>query len=57
MHQIHVDFKKANFVRHQMSLSAAKALGGDHTQYAGLGDCFVLTCPAKADSEGPSECS
>ena len=38
------------FVRHQMSVSAAKALGGDRTRYAGLGDCFVLTDPAKADN-------
>ena len=35
------------FVRHQMTLSAAKALGGDRKQYAGLGDCFVLTDPGK----------
>lgn len=35
------------FVRHQMTLSAAKALGGDRKQYAGLGDCFVLTDPSK----------
>ncbi|KAK5111473.1 hypothetical protein LTR62_004925 [Meristemomyces frigidus] len=39
-----------NFVRHQMSVSAAKALGGDSGKYAGLGDCFVLTDPAKADN-------
>ena len=38
------------FVRQQMSLSAAKALGTDRTKYAGLGDCFVLTDPAKADN-------
>ena len=38
------------FVRHQMSVSAARALGGDRTKYAGLGDCFVLTDPAKADN-------
>lgn len=38
------------FVRHQMSVSAAKALGGDRGKYAGLGDCFVLTDPAKADN-------
>ena len=38
------------FVRHQMSVSAAKALGGDRAKYAGLGDCFVLTDPAKADN-------
>lgn len=38
------------FVRHQMSVSAAKALGTDRSKYAGLGDCFVLTDPAKADN-------
>lgn len=38
------------FVRHQMSVSAAKALGSDRGKYAGLGDCFVLTDPAKADN-------
>ncbi|KAK3703776.1 hypothetical protein LTR37_014222 [Vermiconidia calcicola] len=38
------------FVRHQMVLSAAKALGGDRAKYAGLGDCFVLTDPSKADN-------
>lgn len=38
------------FVRHQMSVSAAKALGGDRSKYGGLGDCFVLTDPAKADN-------
>lgn len=38
------------FVRHQMSLSAAKALGGNRIAYAGLGDCFVLTDPTKADN-------
>jgi len=37
------------FVRHQMSKSAAKALSGDPDKYAGLGDCFVLTDPHKAD--------
>ncbi|KAI7514714.1 hypothetical protein KC347_g419 [Hortaea werneckii] len=37
------------FVRHQMSLSAAKALGGNSKAYAGLGDCFILTDPNKAD--------
>ena len=35
------------FVQHQMSVSAAKALGSDKTKYAGLGDCFVLTDPHK----------
>ena len=38
------------FVRHQMSVSAAKALGTDKNRYAGLGDCFVLTDPSKADN-------
>lgn len=38
------------FVRHQMTMSAAKALAGDRGKYAGLGDCFVLTDPAKADN-------
>lgn len=38
------------FVRHQMTLSAAKALGSDRGKYAGLGDCFVLTDPLKADN-------
>lgn len=39
-----------HFVRHQMSLSAARALGANRHKYAGLGDCFVLTDPAKADN-------
>ena len=38
------------FVRHQMAMSAAKALGNNRGKYAGLGDCFVLTDPAKADN-------
>ncbi|KAK4940162.1 hypothetical protein LTR10_019697 [Elasticomyces elasticus] len=38
------------FVRHQMTMSAAKALAGNRGKYAGLGDCFVLTDPAKADN-------
>ena len=38
------------FVRHQMTLSATKALGRNRSQYAGLGDCFVLTDPSKADN-------
>ena len=38
------------FVRHQMTLSATRALGRDRSQYAGLGDCFVLTDPTKADN-------
>lgn len=33
------------FVRHQMALSASRALGGDRFQYQGLGDCFCLTNP------------
>lgn len=33
-----------------MSVSAAKALGGDRGKYAGLGDCFILTDPSKADN-------
>ena len=40
----------SRFVRHQMSMSASKALAGDRGRYAGLGDCFVLTDPAKADN-------
>ncbi|KAK5164670.1 uncharacterized protein LTR77_009876 [Saxophila tyrrhenica] len=40
----------SDFVRQQMSLSAAKALGNDQNKYAGLGDCFVLTDPSKADN-------
>lgn len=40
------------FVRHQMTLSATRALAAPNTsnKYAGLGDCFVLTDPAKADN-------
>lgn len=38
------------FVRHQMVISASKALATDRTKYAGLGDCFVLTNPTKADN-------
>ena len=38
------------FVRHQMSLSARRALGVDQSKFAGLGDCFVLTDPTKADN-------
>ncbi|CAJ2506187.1 Uu.00g003170.m01.CDS01 [Anthostomella pinea] len=38
------------FVRHQMSVSAGKALGTNRGKFAGLGDCFVLTDPAKADN-------
>ncbi|KAK5120765.1 hypothetical protein LTR85_005831 [Meristemomyces frigidus] len=39
-----------HFVRHQMSVSAARALGSDRAKYAGLGDCFVLTDPSLADN-------
>ncbi|KAF2483818.1 hypothetical protein BDY17DRAFT_294483 [Neohortaea acidophila] len=39
-----------SFVRSQMSLSATKALGGDRSRYGGLGDCFILTDPSKADN-------
>ena len=38
------------FVRHQLTMSAAKALAGNRSKYAGLGDCFVLTNPAIADN-------
>ncbi|EHY60539.1 hypothetical protein HRR83_000296 [Exophiala dermatitidis] len=38
------------FVRHQMTMSAVKALADDRLRYAGLGDCFVLTDPTKADN-------
>ncbi|KAF2770340.1 hypothetical protein EJ03DRAFT_335544 [Teratosphaeria nubilosa] len=38
------------FARHQMSASASKALGGNRTEYAGLGDCFILTDPSKEDN-------
>jgi PAS domain-containing protein len=38
------------FVRHQLVVSATKALATDRSKYAGLGDCFVLTNPAKADN-------
>jgi phototropin len=38
------------FVRHQMTLSASRALAGNKSKYAGLGDCFVLTDPSKADN-------
>lgn len=33
------------FVRHQMVLSASKALASDRFKYQGLGDCFCLTNP------------
>ena len=38
------------FVRHQMTMSAPQALAGDRNKYAGLGDCFILTDPARADN-------
>lgn len=38
------------FVRHQMTMSAVKALASNRDKYAGLGDCFVLTDPTKADN-------
>lgn len=40
----------ARFVRHQMTMSATRALAGNKSKYAGLGDCFVLTDPSKADN-------
>lgn len=33
------------FVKHQMSLSTARALSDSTKRYAGLGDCFCLTDP------------
>ena len=38
------------FVRHQITNSASKALATDKSKYAGLGDCFVLTDPSRADN-------
>jgi PAS domain len=38
------------FVRHQLTMSTTKALAGNRSKYAGLGDCFVLTNPAIADN-------
>jgi hypothetical protein len=38
------------FVRHQLTMSATKALAGNRSKYAGLGDCFELTSPAIADN-------
>ncbi|KLU84445.1 hypothetical protein MAPG_03487 [Magnaporthiopsis poae ATCC 64411] len=35
------------FVRHQLALSASRALAEDKTRYKGLGDCFCLTDPVK----------
>ena len=37
------------FVKHQMAVSASKALSHNREKYAGLGDCFCLTDPAVAD--------
>ena len=34
------------FVKHQMAVSASKALSKDREKYAGLGDCFCMTDPA-----------
>ena len=44
------------FVQHQMTIAASKALAQTHagndnqSKYAGLGDCFVLTNPSRADN-------
>ncbi|ETS74171.1 hypothetical protein PFICI_14037 [Pestalotiopsis fici W106-1] len=38
------------FIRHQLALSATQALASDRHRYAGLGDCFCLTNPSKADN-------
>ncbi|KAI1875340.1 hypothetical protein JX265_004398 [Neoarthrinium moseri] len=38
------------FVQHQLALSASQALASDRHRYAGLGDCFCLTTPSKADN-------
>lgn len=38
------------FVKYQMTNSAARALSTDRRKYEGLGDCFCLTDPAKADN-------
>ncbi|KAI3394903.1 hypothetical protein diail_2074 [Diaporthe ilicicola] len=38
------------FVRHQMALSATRALATDRFKYQGLGDCFCLTNPRVADN-------
>ncbi|MCJ1479717.1 hypothetical protein MMC13_008403 [Lambiella insularis] len=38
------------FVKHQMTVSAEKALSASRMKYGGLGDCFCLTNPAKADN-------
>lgn len=38
------------FVRHQMTMSATRALATNVNKYGGLGDAFVLTNPNKADN-------
>ena len=38
------------FVKYQMTNSASKALSADRSKYQGLGDCFCLTDPNKADN-------
>ncbi|KAL8839399.1 MAG: hypothetical protein Q9170_001738 [Blastenia crenularia] len=38
------------FVKYQMTNSASRALATDRKRYQGLGDCFCLTDPAKADN-------
>ncbi|KAL9127103.1 MAG: hypothetical protein Q9217_003953 [Psora testacea] len=38
------------FVKYQMTNSASKALSTDREKYQGLGDCFCLTDPNKADN-------
>ena len=34
------------FVKHQMTVSAEKALSVGRSKYGGLGDCFCLTDPS-----------
>ena len=34
------------FVKHQMAVSASRALSHNREKYAGLGDCFCITDPA-----------
>lgn len=38
------------FVKYQMTNSASRALSQDRSKYQGLGDCFCLTDPHKADN-------
>ncbi|TLD08348.1 uncharacterized protein PgNI_07300 [Pyricularia grisea] len=38
------------FVRHQLALSASRALAHDRTRYQGLGDSFTMTDPRQADN-------